>query len=128
MLKVMKYLLVIFSFFALVSCKKSGSAVNNSIDCDGLKQAIEAKDTAMVQHELSDLLNQSYSNENLNKIAADISSNCDMIAILECFDCIKTSPAQSEMSVSFAVGDPFRRFVLDLAPATDTTIKVVSVE
>jgi hypothetical protein len=122
----MKYLLITISLFALLSCKKSGSAIN-SIDCDGLKQAIEAKDAAMVQQELSDFLNQSYSKENLNKIAIDISSNCDMSAALECFDCIKTNPAQSEMSISFVVGDPVRKFVLDLAPSNNT-IKVISVE
>lgn len=124
----MKYLLVIFSLFAVISCKKSGSPVNDSMDCDALKQAIETKDATMVQQQLGDLLNLSYSEENLNAIAADISSSCDMTATLECFDCIKTNPAQSEMSVSFVVGNPVRKFVLDLAPSTDNTIKVISVE
>ena len=117
-----------FSLLAVLSCKKSGSPVNNSMDCDALKQAIETKDATMVQRQLDDLLNLSYSEENLNAIAADISSNCDIAAKLECFDCIKTNPPQSEMSVSFVVGDPVRKFVLDLAPSTGNTIKVISVE
>jgi hypothetical protein len=125
--KVMKYLLLIFLLFAMLGCKKSGSVVNDSMDCDVLKQAIEAKDAAMVEQALGNLLEQTYSEENLSAIASDISSDCDMTAKLECFDCIKTNPAQSEMSVSFVVGDPVKRFVLDITPATDNAVKVVSV-
>ena len=122
----MKYLLVTFSLLAVLSCKKSG-AVMNSIDCDALIQAIASKNVMMVQQELGDLLNQAYSNANLEVLAADISSNCDITATLECFDCIKTNPAQSEMSASFVVGDPVRQFVLDLAPSATNTIKVISI-
>jgi len=123
----MKYLFALLFAVGAISCKKSNAVTTSSFNCDSLKEAVSAKNVAGVQLALADLLNRNYSNEKLDELATDISSNCDITAILKCFDCIKTNPAQSEMSLSFVVGDPVRQFVLDLAPSATNTIEVISI-
>ena len=129
----MKYCLTILSIFLAFSCQKglldiTPGSLAISVDCDLLKQGLAEKNISMITESLGELLKEQYSNENLNQLAADISADCDVNATLKCFDCIKTNPPQSEMNISFAIGDPVRNFVLDVAPSTDNTIKVISVE
>lgn len=123
----MKYLAAILFLMLVFGCQKPITTIS-TVKCDALKQAIASKDVAMVQQELNNLLEQNYSEANLDKIASDISNNCgDVTAKLQCFDCIKTNPPQSAITVAFAVGDPVRQFVLNLAPGANNTIKVVSI-
>jgi hypothetical protein len=74
------------------------------------------------------LLVKQYSDVNLTQIASAVNTTCDITASLQCFDCIKTNPPQSEMQFSFIEDNgSTANYALDLMPATDNTIKIVSV-
>ncbi len=129
----MKYLLIPFALFMVISCQKGVADITTPqtgiINCDLLKQGLTGNDAAMISKALGKLLNEQYSNENLTQLAADISAGCDITASLECFDCIKTNPPQSAIQLSFMLDNGSNAtYVLDLMPATDNTIKIVSVE
>jgi hypothetical protein len=127
----MKYLLLLLLTLAVISCQKGIQDITDPaamINCDLLKQGLTSNDTAMITASLDKLLDEQYSNENLSQLATTISANCSVTASLECFDCIKTNPPQSEMQCSFMQDDGSTvSFMLDLMPATDNTIKIVSV-
>jgi hypothetical protein len=102
----MKYLLLFSMLVALMSCQKGladDKPVNpdHVINCDLLKQGLLENNVLMVDSSLGNLLNTDYSEENMSMLADTISKNCDIKALLICFECIETLPAQSAMTLTF---------------------------
>jgi hypothetical protein len=131
----MKYLLLLFISAVLISCQRELPETSNNnpvpdIDCYLLKQGIRESSIEKITESLGNLLDREYSNDNLNQLADDISSNCDVSASLQCFDCIKTDPPQSVMNVGILEdnGDSTKK-ELNLIPGVNLkTIELVSVQ
>jgi hypothetical protein len=102
----MKYLLLLFILAVLISCQKgleddTPGNPDSALNCDLLQQGLIANDASMIRSSLGNLLNTDYSEENLSKLADTISKSCDIEAVLVCFECIETLPAQSDMTLTF---------------------------
>jgi hypothetical protein len=130
----MKYLLLLLLPLTVISCQKglpdeTANTPGDAIDCYQLKEGLFSNNISMINESLGTLLNREYSNENLEQLSAIISASCYFTDSLECFDCIKTDPPQSEMLWSFRqINREPAQFIADLGPATDGTIKIVSIE
>jgi hypothetical protein len=100
----MKYLLLLLLTSAMISCQKGIQDITDPtamINCDLLKQGLLDNDVSMVDSSLGNLLNTDYTEENMSKLVDTISKNCDTKAVLICFECIETLPAQSAMTLTF---------------------------
>jgi len=111
-------LLVLFSF---ISCKKE-----YSYDCQELKQAAFNNNTdrtkEIVLGYISSLSSKKYTQANLEELARVI-SQCDIAASVNCFDCIKTLPSQTEMRLAFSYnGVPIQKIINFSYSANDEII------
>ena len=107
--------------------------VNNpgaDINCYLLKQGIKNNSIDTITQSLKNLLNQEYSNDNLNQLADDISSGCNVSASLQCFDCIKTDPPQSVINLGILEdnGDSTKKELYLVPGVNYKTIVIVSVQ
>ncbi len=127
----MKYLLLLILPLVL-SCQKElpeTTSTQTIINCDLLQQGLTENDVAMIDQSLGKLLDVEYSNENLNQLASEISSDCDLSATLTCFDCIQTLPAQSDMTVAFLYNGDATTRELDFIPGVNNkSIILISVQ
>ena len=131
----MKHLILFILSLTILSCQRELPETSNnnpapSIECYLLQQGIRESSIEKITQSLGDLLNQEYSNDNLNQLADDISSNCSVTASLECFDCIKTDPPQSVMNLGILEdnGDSTKKEI-NLIPGVNLkTIVIVSVQ
>jgi hypothetical protein len=97
--------------FLFAGCHKDNRA---SSECNNLKEGIQANDKDRVTTAVNHLL-MTYSKDNLEKFAASISSECNITAVLLCYDCVQTNPPESEMKVSFIFSNIPVDKVLDLS-------------
>ncbi len=128
----MKYLLLLLLASSVISCQKGIQDIAGSaalINCDLLKQGLLDNDVSMVDSSLGNLLNTDYTEENMSKLADTISKNCDIKAILICFECIETLPAQSAMTLAFLSNGDSTTKELDFTYGVNlTTIVLVNVQ
>ena len=119
-----KISLVIAIFtFLLAGCRKE--TLNND-GCNGIRQGIITNDITLLNNSLADLLT-TFSNENLDKLAQNIFIRCNINAIVICYSCIYTLPAQSEIRVTFSEGGNPVQKVLDISSAPGTAMKILNV-
>ena len=90
----MKYVLLFVFILLLNSCQRELPGSTNSnhvpdIDCYLLKQGMIENNIAMITESFGGLLSQPYSNENLEQLAKDISTACDITATLACYNALK---------------------------------------
>ena len=125
----MKYCLAFLLIFLLFDCNKELSDSVTNIKCESLQQALTNNNTALVDSLLGNLLDMNYSEENLTKLADTISKNCDIKAVLVCFDCIQTLPPQSPMELTFLSGGDSTVRELDFIPGVNyKTITLIRVQ
>ncbi|HEY6503539.1 MAG TPA: hypothetical protein VIZ28_06135 [Chitinophagaceae bacterium] len=95
-------LIVVLSFFLPVACKKESTA---SGVCQRLQSGIAADNKeevkSVINNFIEHLTSQTYTEENLNKLAGLINQQCVTTVTVICFDCIKTLPSQSEIRISY---------------------------
>ncbi|MGZ8544190.1 MAG: hypothetical protein ACXWV0_02790, partial [Flavisolibacter sp.] len=71
---------------------------------------------------INNLSNKNYTQANLQKLVIDINADCNLSAALHCFDCIKTLPEQSEISLTFQYnGNTMTRYA-DISRSADNKI------
>lgn len=92
-------------------CRKSDLSGN---DCTKLRQAILSYNKEAAAASLTPLL-VDYSKMNLEKLTASLSARCDVQARIDCYDCIKTLPSQTEIIVSFSNNGVSSQRVLDIS-------------
>jgi len=107
----------------LTACKKETS--DNS-DCDNLRNGLLMNDTELVTRSLGSLLT-SYSEGNLDELASKITDRCDIPATVNCFNCIKTNPAQTEMIFSLVQPGATIQKRLDISYTPDNKMKILNV-
>jgi hypothetical protein len=87
----------------LAGCKKENI---DQADCQQLQNGITTSDKEQVKAVISKLItglpSQAYSQQNLSNLVNAISQQCKAAATVLCFDCIDTSPSQSEIRISCA--------------------------
>jgi hypothetical protein len=122
----MKYKVIAILFIGLVflgsGCKKEGV---ESLDCDGFRKGIVANDEERVKKSIAGLLG-TYSQENINKLAAAIADQCTATATVDCFECIKTLPPQTEIIVLFNENGTTYRKLLDISYTPQNRMKMVA--
>jgi len=115
-------LLLSFALF-FSSCQREEI---RSADCYTLHNALIAKDANQINKAFNNL-SLVYSRENLEKLAENVSGQCEIRATVLCFECIKTYPPQTEMRFSFShLGATVERIV-DLSYTSERRIRVVNV-
>lgn len=117
-------LAILLSFvWALFGCQKEDIG---SADCYALRNGLIAKDAGLVNKTLGHL-SITYSKDNLEKLAEDISAQCDIAATVLCFECIKTNPPQTEVRFTFSHSGATVERIVDLSYTLDRKIQVVNV-
>jgi hypothetical protein len=95
-----KYITILSIVIIFCECKKEPVNIN----CDKLSKAIIANNANTVKDVVNFYINQmaskTYSPQNLNTLAQNISSQCSVTIGTVCFDCIDTLPSMSEIRVS----------------------------
>jgi len=107
----------------LIACKKE--TLDNS-DCDNLKEGLLMNDTKLVTKSIGSLLT-SYSEGNLDELASKITDRCNIPATVDCFNCIKTNPPQTEMIFSFVQPGATIQKRLDISYTPDNKMKILNV-
>jgi hypothetical protein len=92
----------------------TGSLVNN--DIEGVKSQISSL--------ISGLPSREYNAANLDKLVEAISGSCKISARVLCFNCIKTLPPQSEISITFS--NPSVEKIIDLSSTPSNEMKFVN--
>jgi len=107
---------------SLTACKKE---LNNS-DCDNLRNGLLMNDTKLVTKSIGSLLT-SYSEGNLDELASKITDRCNIPATVDCFNCIKTNPPQTEMIFSLVQAGATIQKRLDISYTPDNKMKILNV-
>jgi hypothetical protein len=111
------FILVLLGF---TSCKK-----NNQLNCQQLKTAAYTDDIntvrSIITAYIAGLPSQVYSEENIQLLTERI-SKCDIVSSMLCFDCIKTLPAQTEITLSFVYNGSTVNKVIDLSYSANNKI------
>ncbi|HEV8507259.1 MAG TPA: hypothetical protein VGQ53_17735 [Chitinophagaceae bacterium] len=95
-MRIFRLAALIIGFIAgVTACKKE---LNNS-DCDGLRDGLLKNDVKLVTKNIGSLLS-SYSEGTLDLLANEITDRCNIPATVDCFNCIKTNPPQTEIIFS----------------------------
>ena len=106
--------------FALVSCEKHGHE-----SCGELKEAAYSnnvqKVSSLIQAYIRGLPSTNYNEQNIQLLTQCI-SKCDISSTVFCFDCIKTLPSQTEISLDFNYNGTAVRKVIDLSYSPDKKI------
>ena len=110
--------------FYLASCKKQ--ALLNSCDCHDLKQGLLTNDTKRVAKSLENILT-SYSETNLHQLAVTITDRCTIPATVDCFNCIKTNPPQTEIVFSLLQAGNTIQKRLGISYAPDNKMRILNV-
>ncbi len=108
-----------------------------ALPCDELRQGLSDLQTEVVKSSLDNLLRDLHPapttndrtghEENLITFISRLNGECDIESVIECYACIKTLPAQSEVRVSFdSVGIPVVR-TLDIKTPTDDVMSVLGI-
>jgi hypothetical protein len=112
-------LLLVIIFF---SCRKE--SMNNR--CNSLKEGIVGNDPGQVKTAItgfiSGLQNNDYTEANINQLSQLITSSCDVVVDVFCFDCIKTLPGQTEIRISFNAGGASATKIIDLSYTSSNKI------
>src|SRR4029078_3648850 len=97
-MKTCSIILILFSLFNIVACKKDKGS------CEDLKQAIMSNKVnevgTFIESYISALPSKTYNEQNIQSLKEKI-SRCDIASSMPCFDCIKTLPSQTEISLLF---------------------------
>ena len=93
----------IFISIVFIGCKKQDTITDN---CTTLQQGMVAGDIASVGATITNYINalpsNIYTEQNLQALAGAIKGgSCTITATIDCFDCIKTLPSQTEIQISF---------------------------
>ena len=93
--------LAIALFSAGLSCSKD---VGETDYCQELRDGVLNSNVEQVRFAITQLINglptQEYTEENINKLVNVLENNCGGSAAMQCFDCIKTLPSQTEIQIS----------------------------
>ncbi|MBD0331498.1 MAG: hypothetical protein ICV66_02475 [Chitinophagaceae bacterium] len=123
-MKLFESLLIISAFYMVPACSKDLSSRN----CEELKNAIIENNNDKVKSEVQKICSAwVYSQQNLNFLADTISSQCDINAIVLCFECIDTLPPITELKLSFTVSGALKSKMIDVSYTSGNEIKVVAV-
>lgn len=131
-MKTILNLLVISFLFMLTSCEE---LKKEKIDCNLLTKALISYDTEKVKTEINKLTedlkpNVSKKDEfghrtNIFTLVDRINNQCDQVnASLICYACIKTQPAQSEISISIDSSGTQIKRVIDILTPEDKILSV----
>jgi hypothetical protein len=104
------------------SCRKESIGSN----CNSLKEGIDANDPGKVKTAIANFIersgNESYNESNIKKLCEYISSNCNLTARYDCYNCVYTLPAQTEILLSFSSGGSIKTKVIDLSYSLENKI------
>jgi hypothetical protein len=90
-MRIFRLAALIIGFIAgVTACKK---------ELDGLRDGLLKNDVKLVTKNIGSLLS-SYSEGNLDLLANEITDRCNISATVDCFNCIKTNPPQTEIIFS----------------------------
>lgn len=107
------YIICISLALGFASCKK-----DNQQKCEDLKIAAStdnvAKVNAIITSYIASLPSQTYNEQNIQMLTERI-SRCEISSALFCFDCIKTLPSQTEISLNFVHNGTSVQRVIDLS-------------
>ena len=94
-------LLVLSALAYLASCKKEKIA---AADCQTLHHGILNSDKEEVRSVITTIIGRmssnDYSRDNISNLVNIINAQCGVKASLSCYDCIKTLPSETEITLS----------------------------
>ena len=103
--------LLVFSF----GCRKAN--LQNS--CADLSRAVMSSDIALAKSAIDNIIrsipSSQYTQGNIQNLVNKISGNCNLQAIMICFDCIKTLPSQTEIRITINSGTAPAQKIIDLS-------------
>jgi maleate cis-trans isomerase len=109
------------------ACRKNAVTA----ECEKFRIAIVESDIVTARNAItifiSKLPSQKYSKENLDKLAAYITSRCAVSANVLCYSCIKTSPEQSEIKLTLTLPDQRQvKKIIDVTYTPERIMKVLN--
>ncbi len=120
------FLIIIIFATLKLSCEKNFS----DRQCQQLKDEMIADNKQevikLLTEKVSQLPSTTYTEENLNKLAASIANDCGISAEVLCFSCIYTLPEQSEIRLSFTQAGTTIAKTIDVSYTPNNEIKIVS--
>jgi hypothetical protein len=102
---------IIAILLLFTSCRKYNLTGD---ECKNFKEGIQANDKERVIKAVDHLLIE-YSNKNLDKFAAALSSECNVSATVICYSCLDSYPPQSEIKVSFTESSGVIRSIMNVS-------------
>jgi hypothetical protein len=114
-----------FMLLLFMACKKQNTVTD---DCTRLQQGMADSDIASVGATITNYINtlpsDIYTEQNLQVLAGAIrGGTCNITATIDCFNCIKTLPTQTEILISFISGGVTIRKTIDITYTTNNVIK-----
>jgi hypothetical protein len=115
----------IFIPLLFIACKKQNTVINN---CTALQQGILTSNIAGVGATITNYINtlpsNIYTEQNLQTLAGAIrGGSCTITATVDCFDCIKTLPSQTEIQLSFINGGTTISKTIDITYTANNVIR-----
>jgi riboflavin transporter FmnP len=120
-----KLLACAFVLLLFMACKKQNAVTDN---CASLQQGMVAGDIAGVGATITNYINtlpsNIYTEQNLQALAGAIrGGSCNITATIDCFNCIKTLPAQTEIQISFSSGGTTISKTIDITYTANNVIR-----
>jgi hypothetical protein len=108
-----------------MACKKQNTVTDN---CTTLQQGMVASDIASVGATITNYINtlpsNIYTEQNLQALAGAIrSGSCNITATIDCFNCVKTLPTQTEIQLSFSSGGTTISKTIDITYTANNVIR-----
>ncbi len=114
---------VLASFLLLFGCKKEALTATG---CELFLRGLASNNANVVRIALKPSMT-AYSQENLNKLIAEIAKGCTITAASLCFDCVYTNPAQSEITFTFTYAGVSMQKIVDISRTLENKMKIVGV-
>ena len=114
--------LALATFLILSACKKDNTRTSS---CEQLKNGLLTNDINLVKQQFETLLasytpnhtaQDTYGHKaNLDNLVVQLNGDCAFTARMDCYNCIKTLPPQSEIKITVAAGSTQVQRIIDLS-------------
>lgn len=131
----MRNLIIVLMVIVFNSCDNENTEPN--IDWNAFKGGVIQKDKLMIEKEISKLLINTNAKpndndligqkENINNLISEISKSKILNADLFCYACIKTYPAQSEITITTDSSGVSIKRIIDILTPNDNNLKFLNI-
>jgi len=133
----MRKLIILLIVIVFNSCDKEGTEPNSNVNWNAFQTGVIQKDNSIIEKEISQLLINTYAKpndkdligqgKNIDYLICEINKSKVLHAHLFCYACIKTYPAQSEITITTDSSGVSISRIIDILTPDNSILRYVNI-